>query len=327
MHRMFAWFVHAAWCGVAVVTMAANGQAQGTPITVQLDWQPTAQFAGILVAKEQGMYAAEGLEVKILGADETTNGVGAVATHANWIGVAEADVLLAGIAKGEHVKAFATMMQRTPFALLTLRESGLTSIKSLKGKVIGLHDNGEKAIDVLLQFNGMTRPDVTIKSIPYSDEPLLNGSVSAMQGYEIDEAVRLEMEHHPVNVIPMSANGSVCYVEVLFAPDALLQANPDAAVRFVRATGLGWVYAAAHPEETATMIVKRYMPSASVAEQKASLLAVVPLLSAESPHFGEMRPATWEKSLQMFERYKLVDRKLSAGDAVDYGVLTRLYGK
>jgi hypothetical protein len=51
------------------------------------------------------------------------------------------------------------------------------------------------------------------------------------------------------------------------------------------------------------------------------------LLSAESSHFGEMRPATWEKSLQMFERYKLVDRKLSAGDAVDYGVLTKLYGK
>jgi ABC-type nitrate/sulfonate/bicarbonate transport system substrate-binding protein len=267
MHKTMACLVRAAWCGVVVVVLAASGQAQTMPLTVQLDWQPTAQFAGILVAKEQGFYAAEGLDVKILGADAATNPVEAVAAHANWIGVAEADVLLAGIANGKHVKAFATMMQSTPFALLTLKESGLTSIKSLKGKTIGLHDDGEKAIDVLLQFNGMTRRDVTTRSIPYSDEPLLNGSVSAMQGYVIDEAVRLEMEHHAVNIIPMSANGYVCYAEVLFAADTLLRTNPDAVVRFVRATGRGWEYAAAHPEETAKMIVERYMPSASFVER------------------------------------------------------------
>jgi ABC-type nitrate/sulfonate/bicarbonate transport system substrate-binding protein len=302
-----------------------------TPLNVQLDWKPTAQFAGILVAKQKGFYAAEGLDVTIIRGDGDTPSVDLVARNANdaqsWVGITEADLLLAGRAKGLPLKAFATMMQTTPFALLTLKDSGLTTIKSLKGKTIGLHDDGEKAIDVLLQFNGMTRSDVTIVKIPYSNDALLNGAVSAMQGYVIDEAVRLHMEHHPVNIIPMGENGYVSYAEVLFAPDAFLQNHPETLARFLRATARGWKYAGTHADETAQMIVAKYAPESSIPEQKASLLAVMPLLSAESPRFGAMRPATWDRSIEMFETYKLVDGKLSAADAVDYSVLKSLYSK
>jgi ABC-type nitrate/sulfonate/bicarbonate transport system substrate-binding protein len=317
---------------VGVLPFAAQASASGSklaPLHVQLDWKPTAQFAGILVAKQKGFYAAEGLDVTILRGDGDTPSVDLVARHANdasgWLGITEADLLLAGRAKGLPLKAFATMMQTTPFALLTLKQSGLTTIKSLKGKTIGLHDDGEKAIDVLLQFNGMTRSDVTIIKIPYNNDALLNGSAAAIQGYVIDEAVRLKMEHHPVNIIPMGDNGYVSYAEVLFAPDAFLHDHPETLVQFLRATARGWKYAGAHPEETAQMIVAKYAPESSVAEQKASLLAVMPLLQAESPKFGEMRPETWDESVEMFEKYKLVDGKLSAVDAVDYGVLTQLY--
>lgn len=301
-----------------------------TPLTVQLDWKPTAQFAGILVAKQQGFYRDAGLDVTVLSDDGTsTPSVNRVTQHANdatgWIGITEADLLLAGVANGMPLKAFATMMQTTPFALLTLKTSGLTTMRSLKGKTIGLHDDGEKAVDVLLQFNDMKRSDVNIIKIPYTNEPLLTGKVAAMQGYVIDEAVRLQMEHHPVNIIPMGDNGYVSYAEVLFTPTNYLHTHIDALARFVRATGKGWAYAAAHPDETAHMIVAKYMPESSVEEQRASLLAVIPLLSTESPNFGAMRPDTWARSIDMFERYKLVDRKLSATEAVDDSVLEKLY--
>jgi len=309
---------------------ALHAQSPKTPLTVQLDWKPTAQFAGILVAKQQGFYATEGLDVTILSDDGTsTPSVDRVTQHANdttgWIGITEADLLIAGVANGMPLKAFATMMQTTPFALLTLKDSGLTTLKSLKGKTIGLHDDGEKAIDVLLQFNGMKRSDVIVAKVPYSNEPLLSGQVAAMQGYVIDEAVRLRMEGHPINIIPMGDNGYVSYAEVLFTPSSYLKAHTDVLARFVRATGKGWAYAAAYPDSTAHMIVGNYMRESSVAEQSASLLAVLPLLHTEDPHFGAMRPDTWARSIEMFETYKLAEGKLSAKDAVDYSVLERLY--
>jgi ABC-type nitrate/sulfonate/bicarbonate transport system substrate-binding protein len=316
-----------------LASFAAHGQSPVlAPLTVQLDWKPTAQFAGILAAKQQGYYAAEGLDVTIV-ADNGNAGdqpsVKIVAAHAKdatpWVGITEADELLSGRAAGLPLQAFATIFQTTPFALLALKSSGMTSIKSLKGKTIGLHDDGEKALDVLLKFNGMTRQDVHVLRIPYTLEPLIDGQADAIQGYTIDEAVRLEMEHHPINIIPMAANGYVSYAEVLFTPTAVLRDHPQELTRFLLATGKGWRYAAGYPDATAQMIVTKYIPEGSVEEQKASLLAVLKLLYTQSPNFGMMQRDTWTKSIQMFETYKLVDRKLNAKDAVSYAVLDKLY--
>lgn len=316
-------------CGHASA-QTRNQTAVPTPLTVQLDWKPTAQFAGILVAKQQGFYSAEGLDVTIRPDDGTgSTSVAKVSAHANdangWVGITEADLLLSERAKGAPVKAFATMLQTTPFALLTLEGSGLTTIRSLKGKTIGLHDDGQKAIDVLLGYNGMKRSDITAVNIHYSTQPLLTGQVAAIQGYVIDEAVRLRMEGHPIHIIPMGDNGYVSYAEVLFTPATYLHTHTDTLARFLRATGRGWAFAAAHPDATARMIVTKYMPDGSVGEQRASLLAVLPLLHTESPHFGAMRAATWDRSIQMFSNYQLTEGKLSAKDAVDYSVLEWLY--
>lgn len=314
------------------MALSANGQGAPTPLAVQLDWKPTAQFAGILVAQQRGYYAAEGLAVTVLPDDGSgPPSVDTVARHAGdaagWVGVTEADQLLAADAKGARLVAFATMMQNSPFALLTLKDSGLTTIKSLRGKAIGLHDDGQKALDVLLQFNGMTRADVTAVQVPYEFTSLLSGKVGAMQGYTNDEAVRLRMEEHPVNVIPMSANGYVAYAEVLFAPSEFAKAHVAELERFVRATGRGWSYAQAHPDETARMIVAKYAADSSVAEQRASLDATLKLLYTESPRFGMMQDATWRRSAAMFERYKLVQGELNLKDVVDDAVLQRLYGR
>lgn len=310
--------------------LAVAQGAKRVPLTVQLDWKPTAQFAGILAAQQQGYYAAEGLAVTIRGDDGTgASSVQVVANHAGdaegWIGITEADQLMAADAKGARLKAFATMMQSTPFALLTLKGSGLTTMKSLRGKTIGLHDDGEKALDVLLQFNGMRRADVKPVTIGYEFDSLLTGKVAAMQGYTNDEVVRLEMEGHPLNVIPMSANGYVAYAEVLFAAAGFESGHAAELERFVRATGRGWEYARTHKDATAEMIVAKYAPESTVAEQRASLEQTLKLVWTESPEFGQMRMETWRRSVEMFEKYKLVDGQLTVGELVDDAVLRGLY--
>jgi hypothetical protein len=54
---------------------------------------------------------------------------------------------------------------------------------------------------------------------------------------------------------------------------------------------------------------------------------VLPLVHAEDGRFGEMKASTWDGSLRMFDTFQLGERKLTVGDAVDYGVLERVYGK
>ena len=293
------------------------------PLVLQLDWKPTAQFAGMLMASRLGFYKQEGLDVSILPADATMATVSLVAHQANAIGVAEADVVLVDRAKGYRIKAFGAILQTTPFSLFTLKASGLTSFGSLRGKRIGLYGDGEKAIDVLLKFNGMSRKDVTLVNIPLSLQPLISGQVDAMQGYVVDEAVRLKMEGHPVNIIRMADNGYVSYAEVLFASTALVDKHPDELAGFLRASRRGWEYAIDHPDETARTIVSDFLPDGSVEEQRESLRQVIPLLG-DPKIVGGMQPDTWDKAVQMFNQYQFADRTVSASDLVDYSILDRL---
>ena len=65
------------------------------PLTVQLDWLENAQFAGLLVAKEKGWYAEQGLDVTIVPINRTTlDTVGPVVKGRNVIGCADGMILL-----------------------------------------------------------------------------------------------------------------------------------------------------------------------------------------------------------------------------------------
>ena len=85
------------------------------------------------------------------------------------------------------------MFQTTPLVLMTLKSSGLNTFADLREKRIGVHSDSQKAVDVLLSFNHLTRADVSIVEVPYDLDLLLQGKVDAMQGYSVDEAIDLTL--------------------------------------------------------------------------------------------------------------------------------------
>jgi NitT/TauT family transport system substrate-binding protein len=314
---------------LAILFLFAGGAKAGTPITLQLDWKANAQFAGPLVAKEEGWYREAGLEVTIRPAAGNTDPVAEVVNHPGWIGVGEADVLLVARTKGQPIKAFATMFQTTPLVLMTLKSSGLRTFTDLRGKRIGLHSDSQKAIDVLLSFNHMARAEVTIVEVPYNLDLLLQGKVDAMQGYSVDEAVDLTLRGHSVNLIPMRENGYVAYAEVLFSTEKFLESDPDAIATFLSVTNRGWERAVHEPDQTAKMIVTKYLPGADPAYQEASLRAIEPLLNYEThdSRLGWMKPETWAASERMFNQYQILPMPVHAAELADYGILKKLYGE
>ncbi len=297
------------------------------PLTLQLDWTYDAQFAGFLFAKRQGYYADAGLDVKILPVDQNMTTSKIVTSKPNVIGVAEADILIVDRSKGMPIKAFATTFQSTPFALISLKSSGITSIKQLKGKKLGLHGDGQKAIDVILRYNGLTKKDVTIVDIPYSLDALTSGKVDAMQGYTSDEVVQLELAKHPVNVMLMSDNGYVSYAEVLFTSDATLKKSPDQLSKFISASRLGWDYVKAHPSTAAAILATEFKADGGKEVQLKELSKVFPLINYETQNdrFGWMSPDTWAKSMDMFIKYQFLTKPLQVSDVVDYSILAKTY--
>lgn len=303
----------------------SNGSAETLEkVTMQLDWKPNAQFAGLLVASEKGFYREAGLDVKILPVDGEMDTVGRVVTGEQWVGCAESHVLLAAKAKGAPIKAFGTMIQESPFALFSLKKSGIKTVKDMKGRVVGLHADGDKAIDVVLGTNGLQRSDVIIKKISYGLDPLLNGDCDIMQGYLVDEVVACEQRGIDINIIPMSEHGYTAYGQVYFTNEKFLADKPEVLQRFLAASNRGWEEAIREPAATAKMIVANYLPEAEVAYQEASLRRLIPVLTSEDKRLGWMKEATWEEAARMFGKYRIVDRYVPPAELVTFQVLEAL---
>jgi ABC-type nitrate/sulfonate/bicarbonate transport system substrate-binding protein len=292
-------------------------------LTVQLDWLANAQFAGMLVAKEKGWYAEQGLDVTIVPVNQTTlDTVDPVVKGRHVIGCADGMVLLRALRAGQPIAAFATTLQASPLGIVTLRSSHLSRIRDLAGKTIGLHAYDVPQLGIMLQANGLSLAEVNIRKIGDDMTSLAAGTIDAQVVYLIDEKVALEAKGLQLNVFPGYENNYSTYSQVYFARSDFLRTHPEILARFLVATNRGWAEAFAHPQQTAVMLVARYLPGNEVPAQVRSLTELQRFATIESPQLGQMRLATWQKSCVLFHLDPALADRLA-----NFSVLKRVYGR
>ncbi len=293
-----------------------------TPVTFQLDWKFNVQFAGILVAKEKGYYRDLGLDVTILPVDPEMKVVERVVAGTNWIGCAESSVLLAARAKGHPIKVIGQMFQGSPMALLSFKERGLTSPRNLVGKKIAIHPDGRKALELLLANNGLSTNQLTVVEQEADLTPLLESGCDAVQGYTIDEAVKLELAGKAINVLRFDEQGYQAFSQAYFISEEFLQRDRRTVERFLAASGQGWREVVLDPDGAAGLVIKRYAPGFDPAYQRASLRRVLQL--AREPDasdwgvgFRPPDPAAWGRIGQRTFRAGLLPQVVSVCELLD----------
>jgi NitT/TauT family transport system substrate-binding protein len=296
-----------------------RGEA-GTPLTVQLDWIPNVQFAGVLVAKDKGWYRQAGLDVSVRQIDlqAMSTSVGPVLKGPNVIGIADGLVLLNARADHKPVKAFATMLQASPLCILALRQGPVRTFHDLVGRRIGLHSYDHIQLGLMLAYNHLTEKDVVAVDIGDDLTSLIEGRIDAQVAYSIDEKVAIELKGFPTVAFPGYENGFVTYSQVYYTTDDFFRQRPDVLGEFLKATNRGWREAFAHPGETARMVVATYMKNGDPLYQEKSLGELEHFATLESPRLGSMQISTWERSCEVFHLPKSL-----VGELVDMSVLEK----
>lgn len=313
----------AAWVLLAISHLAA---AAPVPIVMQLDWKLNVQFAGLLLAQENGWYRDAGLDVQIKPADSADASlVDAVVKGPNVIGSSESSGLLEARGKGAPIKAVATMFQGSPMALLSLEKTNIAQPADLIGKRIGMHADGRRVLDVLFANAGIDHPKYELKETGYDMQELKRGEVDAAQGYLIDEYVSLQIAGIPCRAMPMADHGYHAYSQVFFTSEDFIRRDPESIRKFLEVSFRGWRAAIADPEAAARMVVAKYEPGTDLKYQAASLEAIGRLMTRESPQIGQMSEKTWEESAAMFARFHFVEKPASAADMVDWRFLKEIY--
>ena len=148
------------------------------------DWLPAGDKAAIYLGVEQGLFAAEGIEVEIASARGGSDVVTKLATNSADFGSAGLASLLQAKAQGEvPVVAVAPIYNKQPDAFFTTEGSGIDSFKDIVGKTVATPTFSASNVvwPLLLERNGIDPASVKLLKLdPGALAPMLaTGKVDA----------------------------------------------------------------------------------------------------------------------------------------------------
>ena len=109
-----------------------------------LDWEVNCQFAGLIRARETGLFAEAGLDVSLVPPGENPDRVtlDLVLDGGLCAGCMEDNLIVRAAVAGKGVKAIGATMQASPIHLLTRPESGIARLADLPGHSVAMHRDG-----------------------------------------------------------------------------------------------------------------------------------------------------------------------------------------
>lgn len=240
------------------ITGCAPSQTEALPappeqVQLQLSWRHTIQFLGFYVARNRGYYAEEGLEVIIspaIEASEMDKIPGRVARGDIDFATSGQSVLMANI--NAEITIIAAIYQFSPATLFARADSGIITLGDLAGHTIVIKSEAWRMVAVeMLHEAGLTADDVTFVPGGFDMTPFYEGKVDVWKGYLTNEVIRARQQGFDIITWPFYEYGIQEYSNMIYTSQALLNSNPDKAVRFLRASLRGWEWAVEHPEEAA----------------------------------------------------------------------------
>ena len=244
----------------AILGLASGAPAEAaTKLSVVLGYIPNVEMYGLEYALHEGLYKAEGLDVTLIPAGQGVDQVQMVAAGIAQVGIDDPESLLAAAGRGEKFTVFAGQFQTQPVAMTCRKDSGVEKPADLKGKMIGVKVNAEPFFELFLRKNGLHDSDVKTTTIGPNDiSVLIAGRIACeITTFAFNEPRLIEQAGVPVVVLPLGQYGLNAQADSYFVKQSFFQspANQAILVKFLHATGLGWVGFYKDPKAAAAYVI------------------------------------------------------------------------
>lgn len=290
-----------AGCNAAAKQQAAGTGAGGTTkMNFQLNFAPGGFNAGFAVAKQEGLYAKQGLDVTITPGNGSATTAQLVSTGKADIAYADAVPVMQLIAKGAPMKIISTVYQASPNEVTVLDKSPVQKIQDLKGKSVGVPAGSSQTplLPLLFKANNMSQSDVRIVNLPSTSlaPALVQGKVDAILGSMDFYGIQLGKLNAKTRNFLFSEVGIPTVSTSVIAREDYLRSNGDAVKKFLAASIQGWQDAIKDPQAAAAALAKTFT-GVDTALSATQLKAIQPLFCANgAKSFGKAEPEAWAKS-------------------------------
>lgn len=315
--------------GASSTPGAASSAAQPAPakVTIQIDGAAVPYYAPLYVAKENGHFAKQNLEVEFIYADASTL-LKNVAAGNVQLGFPNGDAVISAAANGVPVKVIHSTYQQGIGAVLSLKETGINSAADLKGKTVAVTSLGSPnyvQLQVMGAQNGFDiKKDVTVKVVGTA------AIVDALKNKEVQAIVFSRLRYYALTSAGLQVNQLLTddflpsYGNVLVTSDTFLKSSPGVGQRFVTAfdEALTWIING-HAKEAVTMAISKYSPDFKGQEDSITKIVEEVFVkdlwqsaNTRTNGLGYADMARWQKAIDIQKQYGLITGDIKADTIV-----------
>ncbi len=242
-----------------LIVLPARAVPAAEELTVLLDWFVNPDHAPLIVAKEKGFFAQQGLDVTLIAPADPNDPPKLVAAGKADIAVSYQPQLHIQVDQGLPLVRFGTLVATPLNSLVVLADGPVRSIADLKGGKIGFSVGGfeDALLKAMLARHGLDLDDVTLINVNFSLSPaLLSGHVDAVIGaYRNFELNQMDLAGRPGRAFFVEEEGVPAYDELILITRRARLGDPRLR-RFLDALELGVQFLINHPDESWELFVR-----------------------------------------------------------------------
>lgn len=229
-------------------------------VTVVLDWTPNTNHTGLFVAKENGYFKEQGLDVDIIspgqtGADQL------IASGKADFGVSYQESITQARVQNVPIVSIAAIIQHNTSGFASPVSKNIKSPKDFVGKTYGGWGSPvEKAIlDSLMKKENADVNKLNIVNMGEADFfTAVKRDIDFAWIYQGWTGIEAELRGEELNMVYLTDYSDKLdyYTPVLATNEKMIKNQPDMIKAFMKATSEGYMYSIKHPKEAADILLK-----------------------------------------------------------------------
>ncbi len=236
---------------LAATLLSQSAFAEKT--TLMLDWFVNPDHGPIIVAKQQGLFKEQGLDIEIQEPADPSMPPKLVAAGKFDLAVTYQPQLIRDVVEELPLTRVSTLIATPLNTLMVLADNNINTLADLKGKKIGYAFDGglvDATIGTMLKKHGVNIDDVELINVGWSlSASLASGKVDAIYGaYRNFELHQLAMEGHKGKGFYVEEEGVPPYDELVVVANSK-SVDKEMVAKFNRALELATQYTVNHPDE------------------------------------------------------------------------------
>lgn len=281
--------------------------------SLRLKWICQAQFAGFYMAKSEGYYEEEGLDVTIDPAGPNISPIQSVISGANEFGIAGAEQIITAIDNGIPIVAVAVIYRETPEALTSKKTLNITKPIDLIGKTVGVvYGDDENLYRLFLKKNKIDSKSINEVPAITGVTQILTDKVDAKMAYEMNDSVLLEIEGQEVNVLKFREYGVKVYADTIFTTKEMVEKHPEKVRKFVNSSIKGWKAAIDNPQKAIDELLK-VNSSLNYEHQLGYLNKSIPIILTDQK-IGISSKEIWQEMIDNLYDFGTIKSKINVND-------------